>query len=49
MIAMMENQVVPADPQVLTDVAIGRSEGDPRKVLEILDASGALRRRGTRP
>lgn len=38
MVGMIENQVVPAEPQVLTDVAVGRSEGDPRKVLEILDS-----------
>ncbi|APW59122.1 carboxypeptidase-like regulatory domain-containing protein [Paludisphaera borealis] len=38
MVEMIENQVVAVDAGVLTALAIGRSEGDPRKVLEILDA-----------
>ncbi len=40
-VEMIENQVVAAEPRVLTNLAIGRSEGDPRKVLEILDAIGS--------
>ncbi|MDR3621780.1 MAG: hypothetical protein P4L85_20675 [Paludisphaera borealis] len=38
MIEMIENQVVAVYPEVLAALALGRSEGDPRKVLETLDA-----------
>lgn len=37
-VQMIADQVVAVEPRVLTNVAVGRSDGDPRKVLEILDA-----------
>ncbi len=37
-VAMIENQVMTTDPDLLAALAISRSEGDPRKALEFLDA-----------
>ena len=37
-IEMIENQVLPAGPNLLTALAIARFEGDPRWALEIFDA-----------
>ncbi len=39
-VEMIENQVLQADPGLLTSLALGRSEGDFRKGLEVVDAIG---------
>ena len=39
-VAMIENQVVTAEPALLAALAVGRFEGDRRKALELLDAIG---------
>lgn len=39
-VEMIENQVITAEPGLLTALAVGRSEVDPRKAFEILDAIG---------
>jgi len=39
-VTMIEDQVLTAEPGVLTALAVGRSEGDPKKALEVLDAIG---------
>lgn len=39
-VEMIENQVVVAEPNLLTALAVGHSEVDPRNALEILDAIG---------
>ncbi len=39
-VEMIENQVVVAEPGLLTALAVGRSEVDPRNALETLDAIG---------
>lgn len=37
---LIENQIFQADAQVLADLALARSEADPKQALEILDAIG---------